>query len=128
MKHISKHLLIVSTSLSNLPESENKARHEELTRYLNLMSIDYDELTGRFGGTDEWCVVLDGEQVRVAEMILREYEQESYLEHHNDRTCELVFSNGIKTKIGVMREVTEAEALKKPAWTKTKDNRYFVAE
>lgn len=128
MKHLSQHLIIVSSSLSSLSDDQNKDRHEELKKYLNLLGVSHDELTGRFGGTNEWCVVINGSQPQVASMILREYDQESYLEHHNDRTCELVFSNGLRKKIGVMREVTEIEALKKSAWTKTKENRYFVAE
>ena len=128
MKHLSQHLVIVSTSLSNLTEDENKKRHDELTRYLNLMSIPHEELTGRFGGVNELCVMMDVQHSRVAEIVLRDYDQESYLEHHSDRTCELVFANGHRKKIGVMHEVTEVEALKKLAWTKTKDGRYFVAE
>ena len=72
--------------------------------------------------------MFDAQYSRVAEIVLKDYDQESYLEHHNDRTCELVFGNGHRKKLGVMREVSEVEAMKKAAWTKTKDNRYFIAE
>jgi hypothetical protein len=92
------------------------------------MNIPHEELVGKFGESNEYCVMFDAQHRRIAEMVLKDYDQEFYLEHNNDRTCELVFNDGNRKKIGTMREVTEAEALKKPAWTKTKDNRYFVAE
>jgi len=128
MKSLSQNLIIVSTSLNTLTDNENRERHRELTLYLNLMNIPHEELTGRFGGINEYCVMFDARYSRVAEIVLKDYDQESYLEHHNDRTCELVFNNGHRKKLGVMREVSEVEAMKRAAWTKTKDNRYFVAE
>jgi hypothetical protein len=127
MKSLSQNLIIVSTSLNTLTDNENTERHRELTLYLNLMNIPHEELTGQFGGINEYCVMFDAQYSRVAEIVLKDYDQESYLEHHNDQTCELVFSNGHRKKIGVMREVSEEEALKRNAWTKNK-GKYYVAD
>jgi hypothetical protein len=127
MKSLSQNLIIVSSSIQNVTAEENRQRHVELTNQLNLLTVPFESLTGRYGGLDEHCVMIDGSHTQVAEMIMREYDQESYLVHHNDRTCELVFSNGHRKKIGVMREVSEEEALKRNAWTKNK-GKYYVAD
>lgn len=128
MKHLSSHVIIVSSSKETLSAAENAKRHEELTGYLRMLSVPFEEVIGLYDGVIEPSVMIDGDNQRVAAMIVRDYEQMCYLEHHNDRTCELVYPDWSRKKIGTMREVTEQEAKKKNNWTQTKDKRFFVAE
>ena len=128
MKHLSSHVIIVSSSKETLPVTENAKRHKELTGYLRMLSVPFEEVIGLYDGVIEHSVMLNGDNQQVAAMIVRDYEQMCYLEHHNDRTCELVYPDWSRKKIGTMREVTEQEAKKKNNWTQTKDKRFFVAE
>lgn len=128
MKHLSSHVIIVSASKENLPVVENMKRHKELAGYLQMLNVPFEEVIGLYDGVIEHSIMIDGDNRRIAAMIVRDYEQMCYLEHHNDRTCELVYPDWSRKKIGTMHEVTEQEAMKKNNWTQTKDKRYFVAE
>lgn len=117
MKSQSPHLIFVSCYQSDLPEVGNACNHYELLNKLRLLSVPYIEAFGCYKGKQERTVILEGQYARVADMIVREYNQESYLEHHNDRQCDIVYANGAREKLGTLEEVSETEAWKLDAWT-----------
>lgn len=127
MRHLVSNILIVSSSLIGLSDTENKKRHSELTKQLISLSIPHEEVISRYkNSTIEYSILIDAKYRRVADMIVREYDQECYLEQHNDRSCELIFRNGVKEKIGQLKEVTKEKALNEASWTKTSNDKYFI--
>jgi len=128
MKSQSPHLVIVSCYQKDLPEVGNVKNHFDLVNQLNLLSVPYIECEGVYDGVKEKSLIFAGQYKRVAEMICREYNQVCYLEHHNDRSCELIYSNGVKTKLGIMKEVTIKETEGKDHTYVPSTGRYFIVE
>lgn len=131
MKSQSPHLIFVSCYQSDLPEVGNTRNHYDLLDQLRLLSVPYMEAIGCYKGKEERTIILEGQYARVADMIMREYNQESYLEHHNDRQCDIVYANGARDRIGEMQEVSEQEARKLDAWTSVtsdKGVRFFTVK
>lgn len=131
MKSQSPHLIFVSCFQSDLPEISNTRNYWDLLDKLKLLNVPYMEATGCYKGKQELSIILEGHYARVADMIVREYNQESYLEHHNDRLCDIVYSNGAKDRIGKMEEITEEETLNIEAWTSVitnKGKRFFTVK
>jgi hypothetical protein len=128
MKHLSSELVIVSVYESSKTPSENAANHVNMLSNLDLLSVPYQSITGSYKGTEEQSIIIPMSLERVAQMIARDHSQDSYLRHHSDRTCELVYSTGKVEKIGVMTEVPEIVAKSKDAWSRGIDGRYFIVE
>lgn len=129
MKSQSPHLVIVSCYQTDLPEVGNARNHYDLAEKLKLLSVPFTEVIGCYKGKIENSFMIPAVYERVARMIMNEYNQECYLEHHNDRSCELVYPNGARTKIGIMTEVPKEEAEKSIAWTLVPETgRYFIVK
>lgn len=128
MKNQSSELIIVSVYNSTKSKEENRNNHLDTLSNLDMLSIPYQSITGSYKGIEEESIILPLSHERVAQMIARDFSQDSYLRHNNDRSCELVFSSGAVEKIGTMVEVTEGIAKSKDAWSRGMDGRYFIVE
>lgn len=102
------HIVIVSVYKQTKDDLDN---HKNTIAQLELMQVPHLELNGSYKGIKENSILLPAKYTRIAEMLARDYNQETYLESHNDRTTELVYANGDRVKLGILVEVTEAEAL-----------------
>jgi hypothetical protein len=128
MKHLASEVVIVSVYESSKTPTENAANHANMLSNLDLLSVPYQSITGSYKGIEEQSIIIPLKLERVAHMIARDHNQDSYLRHHNDRTCELVYSTGKVERIGVMTEVPESIAKSKDAWSRGVDGRYFIVE
>lgn len=131
MKSNSPSLVFVSCYQSDLPEVGNAKNHHDLVEKLELLNVPFFEAEGCYKGKREKTIVMDSQYTRVADMIMREYNQESYLVHNNDRECCLVYSDGACQKIGVLEEISEQESVTLDAWTSVlteKGKRFFTVK
>lgn len=128
MKNLSTHILIVSCYQKDLPEVGNAHNHYELLNRLRLLEVPFTEGVGYNEGVTEKIILLEGEHKRVAEMICKMYNQNTYFEHNTDRMCYSVHPSGVRDKIGEMLEVTKEDTIDKDFFTFIPEtNRYFVA-
>lgn len=107
MRHYD-HIVIVSVYQQTKDDLDN---HKNTIAQLELMQVPHLELEGSYKGVKEKSILLPVKFKRIAEMLARDYNQETYLESHNDRMTELVYSGGHSIRIGTLAEVTESEAL-----------------
>lgn len=128
MRHLAPNLIIISAFQSTESLEKNKENHDNVLKNLKVLSVPYAVVKGCYKGKEELSVMIDAKYRSVVDLIMTSYNQESYLEHHNDRSCDLVYNNGARVKLGTMKNVTETMALSKDAWTKTSDGRYFIVE
>ena len=128
MKSQSPHLLIFSVFQSNMPADQNYKAHLSTQETLKLSGIPYIPVQGAYKGVKELGFIVSADQRKVVDDICKQYNQESYLEHHNDRYCELICADGTSKPLGTMVETTKDKAEKSDAYTLTPDGRYFVVE
>lgn len=128
MTHLSSSIVIVSVYESSKTPKENAANHVNMLSNLDMLSVPYQSITGSYKGIKEESIIIPLSLERVAQMIARDHNQDSYLRHNNDRTCELIYTNGRVEKIGTMIEVPESIAKSKDAWSRGVDGRYFIVE
>lgn len=85
-------LLIFSVFNPARTEQENTQIHTEILKNLKETGTPVKELHGVFEGQHELSILVMGFEHRdLVEMLMREHNQLSYLESHNDRESYLVF-------------------------------------
>lgn len=117
MRTLSKSTLIFSAYLGIRTPGQNFEEHQNLKNWLRVMNIPFRELQGKYKGAEELSIQVSSDHRRVAEMVLRDYTQESYLELYYDGFAELVFQDGGREKLGYLKQVTKAEADKLDAYS-----------
>ena len=111
--NIKSNILIVSAFHKDLPYEVNRANHVKAVRYLKDVGAPHVVLTGKYEGIEEPSILVEGFENRVCvEEIAKAFNQECYLESHNDRATFLVFPNGSKQAIGTLVPVSKEEAEK----------------
>lgn len=110
MKTLTIPQLIVSSFTNTSTYAQNLEDFETLKVWLNSLSIPFKELIGRYKGTDEHSLLISSEHRRVVDAIVRDYNQESYLELYHDGFAELVYRNGSREKLGYLKQVTPEHA------------------
>lgn len=109
--NLKPNILIFSVFQKNATPEVNKDIHSSVLYVLLDQKLPAMELKGRYNGTDESSILIQGfEHREVVERLCKEFGQECYLESHNDRATFLVFPDGSKKYIGVLTPVDENEA------------------
>lgn len=104
-------ILIVSVFQTAKTESENQSAHNKVLTVLKSEGIPCIELLGRYNGVNEKSILLEGfENRRLVERLAKEFNQECYLESHNDRATFLVYQDGTRQSIGTLTAVSQDEA------------------
>ena len=128
MKQLSSEFFIVSVYESSKAATINSLSHNNMLCTLDMLSVPYQSIVGAYKNIEEESILIPIQYERIVQMIARDHNQESYLKHNNDRSCELIYSNGYIEKIGTMVEVSENKARSKNAWSRGVDGRFFIVE
>ena len=128
MKAQSSHLFIFSVFQSNKPAEENYKAHLSTQETLKLSNIPYIPVQGAYKSIKELGFIVPADQRKIVADMCKKHNQESYLEHHNDKYCELICADGTSKPLGTMVEITKDKAEKLDAYTLTPDGRYFIVE
>jgi hypothetical protein len=126
MRHISS-LLVFSVFQRSESTHVNNVAHEMVLTWLRDAGIPVVALRGKYDGTEELSILVDGFQHRsVVERICREYKQECYIELHPDRFASLVFLDGKRRDLGMLQSVPEHEALGADGYLYNPRSGYFI--
>lgn len=123
--------LIFSVYLSSENEETNAHNHKVVMQRFKQLEIPYIELYGRYMGTQEASILVDGFEDRsLVESLTKEYSQESYLESHSDGSTYLIFTNNDRREyIGQFIAVSEAEAKASGSYSYNPDiGQYFITQ
>lgn len=126
--NIRPNILIVSVFQKAVSAAKNIANHKEVLQALKDSGLSVLELQGKYDDTYELSILIEGFQYRqVVEKIAKSFNQECYLESHNDRATFLVFPDGSTKSIGTLTPVSkqEAEAVGSYSYSPVVDQ-YFV--
>ena len=126
MKSDSSHVLIFSVFQPDKPIKVNLANHEKAKEILIKNKISFIPSTGWYEKNSELSFIVLAEHRNIVQSLCRDYNQACYLEHHKDRSCEAVFEEGRRVKLGKMTEVSEKKAKESDSYTQTPDGRYFT--
>jgi len=125
--NIGNRILIVSVYQANESHEKNKQNHEILKGYLTSIGIDLIEISGRYNGKNEDSFILHEAHRKVVEIIVRDYNQDCYLESHCDRYSELVFPDDTRQGLGYLVPINNVEASTLDSWSYRKDlNQYYA--
>jgi hypothetical protein len=109
--NLKSNVLIFSVFQAGLPELVNQMAHNQLFGILERQGLPVLALSGRYNGVNELSILVEGfEHRETVERLCKEFNQECYLESHNDRATFLVFPNGDKQDIGILVPVSKSEA------------------
>ena len=128
--NINPNILIFSVFQKGLPEIVNRMAHDQFLEILEREGFPVLSLSGRYNGVDELLILIENFDHReIVERLCREFNQESYLESHNDGTTFLVYPDGRRELIGKMTHVseTEAKAASSYSYSPLRDQ-YFVTK
>lgn len=127
MKAQSSHLLIFSVFQVDKTPEENLKAHKITEENMRMAKVPHIPVQGSYRNTKELGFIVPVEQRDLVKSLCHQYKQESYLEHHKDRHCELVFTD-FRLPLGTMVETTKEKAEASEAYTLTPDGRYFITE
>lgn len=109
--NLKPNVLIFSVFQKGLPELVNQMAHKQLFAILERQGFPVLALSGRYNGVNELSILIEGFQHReTVERLCKEFNQESYLESHNDRATFLVYPDGRRESIGTLTPVSKTEA------------------
>lgn len=88
------------------------------------------ELEGKYNGTEERSILVRGFEHRsIVEKLCKEFNQECYLESHNDRSTALVYPDGHRESLGTLIPVSRSEAEAVGSWSYNPEVRqYFITK
>jgi hypothetical protein len=129
MHNVTERVYIFSVYNSTRSETENADVHKRHLELLKAKGYSPTTVDGRYQGNDEKSILLFGfnSTESVVEEIAKAQLQESYLVVYFDGFSELVFNTGTRKGIGTMRQVSEAEAKSKDAFSKI-GSQWFTIE
>lgn len=109
--NLNPNILIFSVFQKTNTHELNVTNHNKILRALKGYGIPVIELQGKYNGADEMSLLISGFEHRaVVEVLCKDFNQECYLESHNDRDTNLVFPDGSRQNIGKLVPVTKEEA------------------
>jgi hypothetical protein len=129
MHNVTERVYIFSVYNSTRSEAENAEVHKRHLELLKTKGYTPTTVDGRYNGVDEKSILVFGfnnTEDMIAEVAKAQL-QESYLVVHYDGFSELVFNTGSRKGIGTMRQVEEAEAKSKSAFSKI-GKQWFVID
>jgi hypothetical protein len=126
MKSESSHVLIFSVFQPDKSRHENLVNHAKVKDLLTKSGVKFIPCAGWYQRKAELSFIVLVEHRNLVQTLCRDYNQACYLEHHKDRSCEAVFQEGKRVKLGMMTEVSQKTAEEAESCTKTPDGRYFT--
>jgi hypothetical protein len=85
--------------------------HAEALKVFKASNVPVLELQGKYQGVEELSILVPSFDYRYeVETLAKQYNQECYLESHNDRATSLVYPDGTRQSIGTLTPVSQAEA------------------
>lgn len=130
MRAILPNILIFSVYQSKLSQALNFDTHNEVMQALKGAGVPVLELDGVYNGSSEKSILVDGFEHRATvERLCKTFNQECYLESHNDRATSLVYPDGSRVAIGTLQNVSEVEAKQNGSYSyNPKADAYFVTK
>lgn len=129
MHNVTERVYIFSVYNSTRDDKLNEEVHNRHLELLKSKGYTPTTVLGRYAGKDEKSIMLFG--TNLTEPVIEEFAkaqlQESYLVVYYDGFAELVFNTGTRKGIGTMKQVTEAEAKNKEAFSKI-GSQWFIVE
>lgn len=116
--NLKPNVLIFSVFQKTVAKHVNEMAHLQLFSALKSEGLPVLELKGKYEGSDELSILIEGFQYRdYVERICKIFNQECYLESHNDRTTFLVYPDGRSVNIGTLTPVSKSEAMEKGSYS-----------
>lgn len=116
--NILPNILIVSVFQRGVNRNQNVDTHIAVMQTLKDTGIPHVELQGKYNGIEELSILIPGFEHRpVVEKLVKTFNQDSYLESHNDRETFLIFANGDTEYIGKLVSVSKEEAERAGAYS-----------
>jgi len=109
--NLKPNVLIFSVYQKSDSTQKNIITHCGVFQELKRRGLPVVELSGRYAGDYEYSILIQGFENRaMVERMCQEFNQECYLESHNDRASFLVFPDGTRKSIGTLKAVSKEEA------------------
>jgi hypothetical protein len=125
--NIKTNILIFSVFQTNTSRELNESRHRDVLARLQRSGVPAIELQGKYNGNEELSILVDGFNHRAdVEYFCREFNQECYLESHNDRATSLVFPDGTRQKLGTLVAASKDEAEASGSYPYNPNSGYFI--
>ncbi len=122
-------ILIFSVFQSKLSYDQNMMNHNGVTDYLTKKEIYFKILTGVYENNSEMSILVDFNQRSLVEELVKTFNQECYLESHNDRASFLIFNDKDKRFIGTLTNVSQSEAIASNNYSYDfENNQYFITK
>lgn len=129
MKHLVPQIIFLSAEQKDKSDAMNEVMTDVLARHLAATKQTqlWFGCTGSYLGRQEQSFGVITEDLELMLSFADAYNQESVLVRYQDGTCALVFVGSRETVyLGQWKEITEAQALSRDAWTK-RGQQYFAA-
>lgn len=118
MRDLKPNVLIFSVFQKSQSESVNQKVHAMILAEMQKSALPVIELQGRYNGVNESSILIQGfEHRETVQRLCREFNQECYLESHNDRATFLVYPNGKTESIGTLTNVSKDEAIQNGSYS-----------
>lgn len=125
--NIRPNILIVSVFQKGVDAKQNVESHAQVLQTLKSTGVPHVELQGKYNGIEELSILVQGFEYRsVVERLAKAFNQECYLESHNDRATSLVFADGSRQNIGTLVNVTKEEAEANGSYSYNPNAGYFI--
>lgn len=109
--NLKSNILIFSVFQKGNSLTANEYTHKAVLAALKSEGLPVLELRGKYEGAEELSILIEGFQHRdTVERIAKTFNQECYLESHNDRATFLVYPDGTTKNIGTLTPVSKQEA------------------
>lgn len=126
MRELPKKFMILSAEYYTLSKSENEIRTNTLRSCLEIMGVDFEQVSGVYKGTSEVSFLCDVSDIDTQETIQNlafdVFGQESVLHKEYDGFCELLYKDARVDYLGKVKQITEDEAKELDAYTILADN------
>lgn len=109
--NIKSNILIFSVFQAKHSKALNVDTHAQVLATLKQAGLPVLELQGKYKGNEELSILVDGFEHRATvERLCKTFNQECYLESHNDRATSLVYPDGTRQDVGTLVPVSKQEA------------------
>lgn len=117
--NIKTSILIASVYKQGVSITENEKQHDLIKGYLDMVSIPYQVIKGKYKGTFEQSFLFQDNETtrRIVSMIVSDYDQECYLYSDSNRLTDLVYPDGKTETLGQLVPITAKDAETFESWT-----------
>ncbi len=118
--------IIFSVFRSETSVMQNEINLHKTRKLLDYHGIDYTEVLGCYKGSKEQSLRVPMAALEVIKAIANKFNQESVLLVDSENRVSLLFQNNESMGLGMLKEITEFEALNSEAWSLI-GNTYYKA-